>query len=75
MLHDRIQVLVAYVTSVIAGSVLPPSRNTMLNVDLGNVSEDYSTLRSLSALLASLPAADQPEFRQEFDTVKFPFCH
>ncbi|KAF8528077.1 COP9 signalosome subunit 6 [Hysterangium stoloniferum] len=52
MLHDRIQVLVAYVTSVIAG----------------NMPKDHSTLRSIAALLASLPAADQPEFRQEFDT-------
>ncbi|KAF8591963.1 hypothetical protein K439DRAFT_1325671 [Ramaria rubella] len=52
MLHDRIQVLVSYITSVITG--MAP--------------KDHATLRSLSALLASLPAADQPAFREEFDT-------
>ncbi|GJJ09599.1 hypothetical protein Clacol_003822 [Clathrus columnatus] len=52
MLYDRIQILVSYVASVIAGKA---------NVD-------HTALRSLSALLSSLPASDAPEFREEFDT-------
>lgn len=52
MLHDRIAVLVSYVRSVIAGSA----------------PKDHSVLRALSALVASLPASDAPQFRAEFDT-------
>lgn len=51
MLHDRIQILISYVSSVIAGSA----------------PKDHAALRSLSALLASLPAIDHPEFREEFN--------
>jgi COP9 signalosome complex subunit 6 len=53
MLHDRILVLVKYVTDVIAGSA----------------KKDHNTLRALSALVASLPATENKEFREEFDTV------
>ncbi|KAG1783707.1 maintenance of mitochondrial structure and function-domain-containing protein [Suillus placidus] len=52
MLHERILVLVQYVTNVIAGQV--PT--------------DYTTLRSLSALIASLPASENKGFRDEFNT-------
>ncbi|VDB93513.1 unnamed protein product [Peniophora sp. CBMAI 1063] len=52
MLHDRIAVLVSYVRSVIAGSA----------------PKDHGVLRALSALVASLPASDAPQFRAEFDT-------
>ncbi|TCD70649.1 hypothetical protein EIP91_002369 [Steccherinum ochraceum] len=52
MLHDRILVLVKYVTDVIAGEA----------------TKDHATLRSLSALIASLPASEHSEFRDEFDT-------
>ncbi|KAG5654041.1 hypothetical protein H0H81_008057 [Sphagnurus paluster] len=52
MLHERILVLVKYVTDVIAGQAI----------------KDHSTLRSLSALLASLPATENKAFREEFDT-------
>ncbi|THH23108.1 hypothetical protein EUX98_g8074 [Antrodiella citrinella] len=52
MLHDRILVLVKYVTDVIAGQA----------------TKDHATLRSLSALIASLPASGHKEFRDEFDT-------
>ncbi|KAF8514501.1 maintenance of mitochondrial structure and function-domain-containing protein [Gautieria morchelliformis] len=62
MLHDRIQVLVSYVTSVIS-DVYSPYRTLE-----GKAPNDHATLRSLSALLASLPASEQPEFREEFDT-------
>ncbi|EMD41632.1 hypothetical protein CERSUDRAFT_146745 [Gelatoporia subvermispora B] len=51
MLHDRIIVLVKYVTDVIAGQAV----------------KDHATLRSLSALIASLPASDNKEFREEFE--------
>jgi len=51
MLHERILVLVQYVTDVIAG----------------HATRDHSALRSLSALMASLPATEKPGFRQEFD--------
>ncbi|KAF8736746.1 hypothetical protein AX14_014069 [Amanita brunnescens Koide BX004] len=52
MLHDRLLVLVKYVTEVIAGQA--PT--------------DHATLRSLSALVASLPATENGSFRDEFDT-------
>ncbi|KIM48341.1 hypothetical protein M413DRAFT_440067 [Hebeloma cylindrosporum] len=52
MLHERILVLVKYVTNVIAGQARP----------------DHTILRSLSALLASLPASENKYFREEFNT-------
>ncbi|KAJ3548332.1 hypothetical protein NM688_g5309 [Phlebia brevispora] len=51
MLHDRIILLVQYVTEVIAGTA----------------KKDHEALRSLSALVASLPASDHPGFRKEFE--------
>ncbi|KAF8343770.1 maintenance of mitochondrial structure and function-domain-containing protein [Cantharellus anzutake] len=52
MLYDRIVVLVNYVSGVIAGSA----------------KKDYDALRALNSLVASLPASEHPEFREEFDT-------
>jgi len=52
MLHDRLLVLVRYVTDVIAGQA----------------PKDHTILRSLSALVASLPATESVAFREEFDT-------
>ncbi|KAF9243909.1 maintenance of mitochondrial structure and function-domain-containing protein [Melanogaster broomeanus] len=51
MLHERILVLVQYVTNVIAGQV----------------PKDHTTLRSLSALISSLPASENKGFREEFN--------
>ncbi|KAG8969134.1 hypothetical protein FRC03_004449 [Tulasnella sp. 419] len=52
MLHDRIVVLVEYVTALIAGQAKP----------------DHDILRSLSALVASIPASQNKYFREEFET-------
>ncbi|KAI0786095.1 COP9 signalosome subunit 6 [Abortiporus biennis] len=52
MLHDRILLLVKYVSDVLAGQAV----------------NDHATLRSLSALVASLPASEHKAFREEFDT-------
>ncbi|KAJ6501663.1 COP9 signalosome subunit 6 [Mycena vitilis] len=52
MLHERIMVLVKYVTDVVAGQA----------------PKDHATLRSLSALIASLPATENSAFREEFET-------
>lgn len=52
MLHDRILVLVQYVSAVIAGEAKP----------------DHAVLRALSALVASLPASENLQFREEFET-------
>ncbi|RDB29371.1 COP9 signalosome complex subunit 6 [Hypsizygus marmoreus] len=52
MLHERILILVKYVTDVIAGQA----------------KKDHATLRSLAALIASLPATENKAFRQEFET-------
>ncbi|KAJ7814170.1 COP9 signalosome subunit 6, partial [Mycena olivaceomarginata] len=52
MLHDRIMVLVKYVADVVAGQA----------------PKDHATLRSLSALIASLPATENNAFREEFET-------
>jgi len=52
MLHERILLLVKYVTDVIAGQA----------------TRDHATLRALSALIASLPATENKAFRDEFET-------
>jgi COP9 signalosome complex subunit 6 len=52
MLHDRILVLVNYVKAVLSGSA----------------PKDHATIRSLAALVASLPASDSQGFRDEFET-------
>jgi len=52
MLHDRILVLVNYVKAVLSGSA----------------PKDHATIRSLAALVASLPASDSQGFREEFET-------
>ncbi|KAI0257351.1 COP9 signalosome subunit 6 [Lactifluus subvellereus] len=52
MLHDRILVLVNYVKDVLSGST----------------AKDHATIRSLAALVASLPASDSQGFRDEFET-------
>ncbi|PCH33363.1 hypothetical protein WOLCODRAFT_93367 [Wolfiporia cocos MD-104 SS10] len=52
MLHDRIVLLVKYLTEVLAGQAV----------------KDHATLRSLSALVASLPASEHQGFREEFET-------
>ncbi|CAL1696340.1 unnamed protein product [Somion occarium] len=51
MLHDRILLLVKYVTEILAGEA----------------KKDHATLRSLSALIASLPASEHKGFREEFE--------
>jgi COP9 signalosome complex subunit 6 len=53
MLHDRIAVLVRYVSDVVAGQA----------------QKDHTALRALNALVASLPASESNEFREEFETV------
>ena len=41
---------------------------------VGSAKKDHATLRALSALIASLPASENKEFREEFDTVNaFPY--
>ncbi|KAJ7102284.1 COP9 signalosome subunit 6 [Mycena belliarum] len=52
MLHDRIVVLVKYVTDVV----------------MEQAPKDHATLRALSALIASLPATENNAFRAEFET-------
>lgn len=74
MLHERIVVLVKYVTEVIAGK-FPSYRETgshcSKETSEGQATKDHAVLRSLSALMASLPATESPGFREEFDTVTF----
>jgi len=38
----------------------------------GQARPDHATLRSISALIASLPASENKYFREEFDTVPSP---
>ncbi|KAG8991343.1 hypothetical protein FRB90_001388, partial [Tulasnella sp. 427] len=51
MLHDRIQALVEYVTNCVAETA----------------QKDHEILRSLAALVASLPASENKYFRSEFE--------
>ncbi|OCB91169.1 hypothetical protein A7U60_g1577 [Sanghuangporus baumii] len=71
MLHDRIQLLIQYVSGVVAGRRYGLARiDEMLRRHaLGTSSVDHTALRSLSALIASLPASEHPGFREEFDKV------
>ncbi|KAF5337116.1 hypothetical protein D9611_003225 [Ephemerocybe angulata] len=52
MLHERILLLVKYVVDVVAGTT----------------KKDHDVLRSLAALVASLPASENKAFREEFNT-------
>lgn len=70
MLHDRILVLVQYVTEVVAGTrCFCKPRLRLFMITTGTAKKDHATLRSLSALIASLPASENKNFRKEFDTV------
>ncbi len=72
MLHDRILVLVTYVKDVLSGMSyfsLFLLTHTYLNLISGSAPKDHATIRSLVALLASLPASDSQGFRDEFETV------
>lgn len=75
MLHDRILLLVQYVTGVVAGMQSSSLANSVYSLvrfyPSGSAKKDYATLRALSALLASLPASEDKNFRDEFDTVSF----
>ncbi|EJU01013.1 Mov34-domain-containing protein [Dacryopinax primogenitus] len=52
MLHERILLLVRYLSGVLNGQA----------------KKDHDAIRALSALVASLPASQHLEFREEFDT-------
>ena len=72
MLHDRIAILVQYAKDVIAGTPFHLSLGSGLLTHcriLGQAPKDHAILRSLSALVASLPASENKGFREEFDTV------
>jgi len=71
MLHERILVLVKYVTEVLAGTdpLLWISFQSDLTRLAGQARPDQAILRSLAALVASLPASENKHFREEFDTV------
>ena len=73
MLHERIMVLVKYVTEVVAGkfSYCGAGLGRSKETTEGQATKDHAVLRSLSALMASLPATESPGFREEFDTVTF----
>jgi COP9 signalosome complex subunit 6 len=76
MLHDRILLLVKYVTEVIAGQLSNQPCITVYSLLVsGAATKDHVTLRSLSALIASLPASENKEFRKEFDTVGQIYLH
>ncbi|KAJ4476666.1 hypothetical protein J3R30DRAFT_317868 [Lentinula aciculospora] len=74
MLYDRILVLIQYVTGVIAGTigslklVLTPTFQVLIYLLPAEVPTDHGILRSISALLASLPASENKTFREEFNT-------
>jgi COP9 signalosome complex subunit 6 len=75
MLHERILVLVKYVTDVIASMsftfYLSPFCLTCPFKD--QAPKDHATLRALNALIASLPATENKAFREEFETVLHSF--
>lgn len=72
MLHERILILIKYVTDVIAGRKDNHNFFMMYQPDgcSGQAHSDHTTLRSLSALIASLPASENKYFREEFDIAR-----
>lgn len=62
-------VLVEYVSHVVAGPSRAKEISQCLMRYLGTVRKDHEILRSLSALVASLPASEHTAFREEFNTV------
>lgn len=71
MLHERILILLRYLTNVVAGTRHILSSSLWLILAPGQARPDYGILRSLAALVASLPASENKHFREEFDTVRF----
>lgn len=69
MLYDRILVLVSYVKDVLSGALCHLLRCSYLIPLSGSTPKDHATIRSLAALIASLPASDSQGFRDEFETV------
>ena len=72
MLHDRILVLVNYIKAVLSGMVHRASHSVCVAYRIpitGSAQKDHATIRSLAALVASLPASDSQGFREEFETV------
>jgi len=72
MLHERILILLKYVTDVIAGKIHFLSMSPEAQVFIcapGQSRPDHGVLRSVAALVASLPASENKHFREEFDTV------
>jgi COP9 signalosome complex subunit 6 len=71
MLHDRIIVLVTYLKDVLSGMSCNPTGQayTYFPTFPGSTPKDHATIRSLAALVASLPASDSQGFRDEFETV------
>lgn len=47
----------------------------MMSLTTGKVPKDHTILRSISALIASLPASENKGFREEFDTVSPALLH
>jgi hypothetical protein len=71
MLHERILLLVKYVSDVIAGLVVTNSIPfSVLTTSKDQAPKDHATLRALTALIASLPATENKAFREEFETVR-----
>jgi len=70
MLHERILILLKYVTDVIAGKIFFSSPEAQAFICApGQSRPDHGILRSVAALVASLPASENKHFREEFDTV------
>ena len=75
MLHNRILVLVQYVSDVIAGKKGHTLVCTEYSLNSsGNTQKDHAVLRALSALVSTLPASSHPEFKREFDQVCYNSC-
>lgn len=47
----------------------------MIDHAAGQIPKDHTILRSISALIASLPASENKNFREEFDTVSMNSLH
>lgn len=69
MLYDRILVLVSYVKDVLSGTLSHLLHYSYLIPLSGSTPKDHAIIRSLAALIASLPASDSQGFRDEFETV------
>lgn len=69
MLYDRIEILLKYITGVVSSKMTAKPLQHKSSLPIESTKPDYSILRQISSLVATLPTMDASEFREELVTV------